>query len=573
LDVAPLPYKDGDIIVGLGVAYRVVRVLGSGGMGAVYEVVDRNLGAPCVVKMLHPELARSRPQLIERFEREARVIVKINHPSIVRVTYLGRLQDGSNAPFYVMERLNGESLRDALARRGALRLDVALALGRDVFYALEAAHDAGVVHRDMKPENIIIHQDREGDLVAKLIDFGVMRLLDDSTAEGFCGTPAYAAPEQLRERPIAPAMDVFAAASVLYEMLTGHRPYEAYGTSVEGALSRLEVPAAPLSKHGKFPPALQDLLAAALALDPAARPPAYRVASELAKMLSAVQKSYDPHRMVTAQALGNTPIGSEPVVSKITASDLAAPTDPDGPLPPWMQAMRESRKNAAILGEAITPESHKPVVDGHTYPEPAGLAFDATEPGPAPVMSPVPGTPRAAGASGVAGAGAATPNFRQLPTRDAPLGLNFVPSAPENGTEPMGEMIVDRTVPLGPGDERGGAPMGPRGATLRMDQLQAAFGAGLPPPSSNRGDEGLTEEERFQRTAARLAREVRELSPARGPATIPPVSGAARAKKAKPSGGTGAKIAGMLVGIVLVLSAFGVALFVMNRMGVFGGAR
>ena len=148
-----------------------------------------------------------------------------------------------------------------------------------------------------------------------------------------------------------------------------------------------------------------------------------------------------------------------------------------------------------------------------------------------------------------------------------------MPSAPENGTEPMGEMIVDRTVPLGPGDERGGAPMGPRGATLRMDQLQAAFGAGLPPPSSNRGDEGLTEEERFQRTAARLAREVRELSPARGPATIPPVSGAARAKKAKPSGGTGAKIAGMLVGIVLVLSAFGLALFVMNRMGVFGGAR
>ena len=594
--------------MGLGVAYRVVRVLGSGGMGAVYEVVDRNLGAPCVIKMLHPELAKSRPQLIDRFEREARVIVKINHPSIVRVTYLGRVQDGSNAPFYVMERLNGESLRDALARRGALRMDVALALGRDLFYALEAAHDAGVVHRDIKPENVIIHQEREGDLVAKLIDFGVMRLVADKSAEGFCGTPAYAPPEQIKEAPIDPSMDVFAAGSVLYEMLAGHRPYEAYGVSYEHAFARLTVPAPPLSKYGKFPRALEDLIMSTLSLEATGRPPAYRVASELAKILSAVQKSYDPHKMVTRQALGDgQQLGSEPVVTRITADDLAAPTDPDGPVPPWMQAMRASAKNAAILGEVIVPSSHKPVVGGMTYPDRSDMAFDATEPGESPLMSPAPMTPRS-GPGAVDPSGRSLPaNFRQLPTRDAPLGAGLGgPVMPDNGTEPMAEEIVDFTAPIPP-------PV--RGATLRMDQLQAAFGQGLPssPPAARPPvDAGLSEEERFQRTAARLAREVRELSPANKAASIPPASNEARPPISSPTagvngtanggghglapistsaptstqrnlrsqvdgkrkgGGAAGKVAGVLVGMVLVLAAFGAALFAMNRMGMFGGGK
>jgi hypothetical protein len=222
-------------------------------------------------------------------------------------------------------------------------------------------------------------------------------------------------------------------------------------------------------------------------------------------------------------------------VTKITVADLAAPTDPDGPVPAWMQALRENAKNAAILGEP-TPvvlsdiATHRPIVDGQTLPEARGLAYDATEPGPAPVMTPPQLMPRPV-------------DLRALETRDAPLRQRGS-GVPSNGTEPMGEVLdVSR--------------VGPRG-THRMDHV---------------GD-GLTEEQRFQATAARLAREVREVSPGRSPTrTNPSTRPQSIAPQAKKKGGGGSRALAAIGGAILVVFVFAATLFAFKQLGVFGGGK
>ena len=192
-------YQAGETIP--GTIYQVIRPIGAGGMGTVYDVEDTSIGKRYVLKTLHPELG-GREDLARRVNSEARVLARLNHPNIVEVVTAGVTGDDMRLPFYVMERLTGQNLRTVLQKRGRLELPHALHIAIDLLDALDHAHDKGVVHRDVKPDNVFLHKTIAGITITKLLDFGIMSLLDGGsgeTAGRFLGTLRYAAPEQLAE--------------------------------------------------------------------------------------------------------------------------------------------------------------------------------------------------------------------------------------------------------------------------------------------------------------------------------------------------------------------------------------
>ncbi|HWB70785.1 MAG TPA: serine/threonine-protein kinase [Egibacteraceae bacterium] len=247
--------------------YRVVARLGAGGMAEVFEAEDLLLERRVAVKVLRGASSQD----ARRFAAEIRAQSPLTHPSIVRL-YDAGTHDGSS--YLVMELVGGRSLADLLAD-GPLDPGLAAALGRQLAGALDHAHRFGVVHRDVKPSNVLIDEDG----TARLADFGIARLVDEATltATGTTiGTAAYLAPEQLRHAPVAGVADVYALGLVLLEALTGHRAFP--GSSVEAAMARLvRDPAVP----DHLPAAWRALLAAMTARDPGARPDARAVAARL----------------------------------------------------------------------------------------------------------------------------------------------------------------------------------------------------------------------------------------------------------------------------------------------------
>jgi len=204
----------------LGGRYRIVGLLGRGGMGEVYRAMDLALGQAVALKFLPEEAARN-PRLLERFHGEVRVARLVSHPNVCRVFDIGEI-DGT--PFISMEYVDGEDLASLLTRIGRLPADKALQAARQLCAGLAAAHDRGVIHRDLKPQNVMMN--KRGDLV--IMDFGLAAIADQlSGAEVRNGTPAYMAPEQLRGSAVTPASDIYALGLVLYELFTGKRPYDA----------------------------------------------------------------------------------------------------------------------------------------------------------------------------------------------------------------------------------------------------------------------------------------------------------------------------------------------------------
>src|SRR5271169_1406514 len=222
----PRDYRPGEHVPGS--VYRVVRLIGAGGMGTVYDVEDTTIGKRYVLKTLHPQLG-AREDLARRMQNEARTLARLNHTNIVEVITAGVTGDDLKLPYYVMERLNGQSLRLVLEKKGQLELAHAYHIAIDLLDALDHAHDKGVIHRDVKPDNIFLHRTSAGVTVTKLLDFGILSLLDATnreTAGRFLGTLRYAAPEQLRGDKPTPKVDVYATALVLYEMLAGCGPFD-----------------------------------------------------------------------------------------------------------------------------------------------------------------------------------------------------------------------------------------------------------------------------------------------------------------------------------------------------------
>jgi serine/threonine protein kinase/tetratricopeptide (TPR) repeat protein len=240
--------------------YRIESFLGEGGMGAVYAAADLELGQRVALKTLRPESAV--PDALDRFKREINVARRVTHPSVCRLYDLGRhrLPDGGgDLLFLTMQFLEGETLRERVKRQGPLTTGEALPLARQMAAGLDAAHHAGVIHRDFKSGNVMLVRSTEGGrsgLRAVITDFGLAREVQQrdqmeslTVTAGFVGTPAYASPEQIQGKEVGPASDIYAFGIVLYEMLTGRLPFDEAPTAWMAVVKRLSDPPTPPRKH------------------------------------------------------------------------------------------------------------------------------------------------------------------------------------------------------------------------------------------------------------------------------------------------------------------------------------
>jgi tRNA A-37 threonylcarbamoyl transferase component Bud32 len=265
----------------LGVAvgnYTVTGTIGRGGMSAIYLARHALLGREVAVKVLLPELSRQ-PEMVDRFFTEARAVTTIRHPGVIEVYDFGYLEDGG--AYIVMELLEGETLSSRLTGAEPLSIDWALGIGRQLAAALGAAHEQGVVHRDLKPDNIFLVEDPEtpGAERLKLLDFGIARMTRQprratSTEVGvIIGTPEYMAPEQCRGHgEIDHRTDLYALGCVMYQMICGRLPFVADGCGELVAAHLSMPPPSPRSVHPAVTPALESLLLRLLAKSPDDRP-------------------------------------------------------------------------------------------------------------------------------------------------------------------------------------------------------------------------------------------------------------------------------------------------------------
>lgn len=253
----------------LGGRYDIMSVLGTGGMGVVYRARDRELNEDVAIKTIRRELISSDAVLAERFKSEIRLARRISHRNVVRTHDLG---DADGHLFVTMELVQGITVRELLATRGKLGVASTLALARQLAEALAVAHAAGVIHRDVKPENALI----DADGVLKVMDFGIARLAEASSnrtqAGMVVGTPAYMAPEQLVGEEIDPRADLYSLGVVMYECLTGRAPFQAPSAVALIARVLTTEPEPPAQGSADVPPALSALVMRLLAKAPSERP-------------------------------------------------------------------------------------------------------------------------------------------------------------------------------------------------------------------------------------------------------------------------------------------------------------
>ncbi len=272
--------------------YQIQGVLGKGAMGLVYDGLDPGLNRrvaikTILVKQLDEEMAR---MYSRRFEREVRAVARLNHRNIVQVYDFGTEGD---VAFIVMEYINGKELKDFFDANQRFDIKTSFRLMSELLDALDFAHDAGIIHRDIKPANVMV--DAEGH--AKLTDFGVARVVDpDGAAAGeatqtgtVVGTPAYMSPEQIQGQTIDHRTDIFSAGIILYQFLTGQKPFEGN----QWALAKKIIQDDPVwpSKLVQIPPVIDRVVARALSKDPERR---YQTAKSFAASLQRILDGKPP---------------------------------------------------------------------------------------------------------------------------------------------------------------------------------------------------------------------------------------------------------------------------------------
>ena len=289
-------------------------------MGSVYSAVQPVIGKRVAIKVLAPHIA-SNPELVRRFVDEARAVNKIGHPNIIDIFSFGWLPDQRH--YFAMEFLDGQSLADRL-KHGPFQPDEARRLLRQICQALEAAHRQGIVHRDLKPDNIWIVQPQHGDSYAKLLDFGIAKLMGDAdeghrTQTGIVmGTPAYMSLEQCRGVNVEKGTDIYALGMILYEMYAGRLPFQ--GSFAELITHHLMTVPDPPSRYGPLPRALEQLILRCLDKDPAQRP---QSAEALGKALDASLPTADEH----AQTAAVVPMAAAPVAAPVAVAPAPTPSD------------------------------------------------------------------------------------------------------------------------------------------------------------------------------------------------------------------------------------------------------
>lgn len=294
--------------------YRLQRLIATGGMGQVWEGLDSRLGRQVAIKVLKAEYSTD-PEFVERFRAEARTVAMLNHPGIASVYDYGETElDGEGRTAYlVMELVNGEPLNAVIKRTGRLSLRHALDMLEQTGRALQVAHTAGLVHRDVKPGNILITPTGQ----VKLTDFGIAKAVDAApvTQTGMVmGTAQYIAPEQALGRDATAASDVYSLGVVGYESVSGRRPFTGDG-ALTVAMKHIKEQPAPLPAD--LPPNVRELIEITLAKEPGLR---YRTGGAFADAVAAVRAGRRPPRPNQAPAIGRATPAAIPSSAQVRST-------------------------------------------------------------------------------------------------------------------------------------------------------------------------------------------------------------------------------------------------------------
>ncbi len=297
-----------DNYVGREVAgqFRIVKRIGSGGMGSVYQAEQPEMNRSVAIKILHPRYL-SRSDLVSRFRREARAMSHLSHPNTARVFLYGQLDDG--ACYFVMEYLEGRNLAQVVRAEGPMSPERAIPIMTQVCGALDEAHQAGIIHRDLKPENIFLTVQGGIEDYPKVLDFGLAKVTEKQMAPGSMiltregmvfGTPEFMSPEQARGQKLDPRSDIYSLGIIMYELLTGKLPFDAR-QSIEFIQLHVNEPPIPLSQRvpgQPFSPELEAVVMKALAKDPGDR---YSTAQEFGAALEATLRAQQSTDLVVQE--------------------------------------------------------------------------------------------------------------------------------------------------------------------------------------------------------------------------------------------------------------------------------